>query len=405
MRSSGLSSTLGLALGLALAGCGGVEAAPSVDAGGLVDARDVDGAVADGGGAPIDAAMPSVDGGMPTSGIAPTDAVPGETLVESGALPVHVPAGGEVVLRIDALPTEHVTFFASFTPTDADLELDVLRWDGADALPLGTTDAGRGLRTLAVFDPSGPRTFWARLRGTGTAAVDATLTITRVPFADGATCPSDCAHLLQLPLPNDPLVDGYDHTASTIFRYQYGRRDLVMFIRHAGQAMRAIGLAPFVPEDLSQWDGQTPGTDVGAPRHASHQRGKDVDLSLYGLDGQSMWRSYCTTEQTADGRECVAGTESGLDGVANARFFADFFATGRVTMCFLDRELHPTVFAGLDTAVSAGEIPVSLSGLFTDGVHIQHWPNHDNHIHVRVSEVAGSALTFGDLPAEPFEAP
>lgn len=160
-----------------------------------------------------------------------------------------------------------------------------------------------------------------------------------------------------------------------------------------------------MPEDLSQWDGQTPGTDVGAPRHASHQRGKDVDLSLYGLDGQSVWRSYCTTEQTADGRECVAGTESGLDGVANARFFADFFATGRVTMCFLDRELHPTVFAGLDTAVSAGQIEVSLSGLFTDGVHIQHWPNHDNHIHVRVSEVEGSALTFGDLPAEPFEAP
>lgn len=394
-------------LGAVIAGCGGVEVAPSSDAGLGGDAlafADA-GSVGDAGDRPADAGMPPADGGPPASGIAPPGALAGEEPGADGDTWLTVPAGGEIVVRIDAAPTEHVTFFASFTPTNADLELDVLRWDGAVASPLGTTDAGRGLRTLAVFDPSGPRTFWARLRGTGTASVAATLTITRVPFADGATCPSDCARLLQLPLPNDPLVDGYDHTPSTVFRYQYGRRDLVMFIRHAGHAMRAIGLSPFVPEDLSQWDGQTPGTDVGAPRHASHQRGKDVDLSLYGLDGQSVWRSYCTTEQTADGRECVAGTESGLDGVANARFFADFFATGRVTMCFLDRELHPTVFAGLDTAVSAGQIEVSLSGLFTDGVHIQHWPNHDNHIHVRVSEVEGSALTFGDLPAEPFEAP
>jgi hypothetical protein len=33
-----------------------------------------------------------------------------------------------------------------------------------------------------------------------------------------------------------------------------------------------------------------------------------------------------------------------------------------------------------------------------DGVHLQHWPNHDNHLHVRVAESAMFA-------AEAFEAP
>ncbi len=386
-----------LGLGIALCGCGGTDAPPSVDAAATGDA----GPAADGGARDAGA----TDAASTPVGTAPAGAVPDEQPATSGEVALSVPSEGERVVRIEAMPDEHITFFATFAPADASVVMDVLRWDGASAASLATTDAGRGLRTLAVFDPSGPRTFWARVRSMEASALDVTLTITRVPFEDAASCGADCDHLLQLPLTIDARVDGYVHTSGTVFRYQYGRRDMVMFVRHAGHTMAAAGLAPFAPEDLSQWDGMTPGTDVGAPRHASHQRGKDGDFSLYGTDGQATWRSFCTTQTTADGRECVPGTESGLDGLATARMIGDFFATGRVTMCFLDQELIPVVIAGAHDAVGLGVMDASIEPLFSDGTHLQHWPNHDNHVHIRVSEAVGSALTFGELPAEPFEAP
>jgi hypothetical protein len=379
-----------------LCGCTGGNGAPPVDAGPTAD------------GAPVDAAaMHDPDAhGVLDDGIAPAGALPGEALATSGDVALSVPSEGERIVRVDAQPSEHVTFFATFAPALASVVMDVLRWDGSSAVTLGTTDAGEGLRTLAVFDPTGPRTFWARVRSMEASAQNVTLTITRVPFEDAASCGADCDHLLQLPLTIDANVDGYAHTSSTVFRYQYGRRDMVMFVRHAGHAMRAAGLAPFVPEDLSQWDGMTPGTDVGAPRHASHQRGKDGDFSLYGLDGQAIWRSFCTVHDTADGRECIPGSANGmLDGLATARMIGDFYATGRVTMCFLDRELIPIVIAGAHRGVTMGLIDPALEPLYADGVHLQHWPTHDNHVHIRVSEVVGAALTFGALPPEPFEAP
>jgi hypothetical protein len=175
---------------------------------------------------------------------------------------------------------------------------------------------------------------------------------------------------------------------------------MVMFVRAAGHAMVAQGRNPFVPEDLSQWDGMTPGTDRGAPRHASHQRGKDVDVSLYGSDGEASWRSHCTTRATSDGRECTPGTLSNYDARANAALIGTFFATGRVTMCFLDRELIAPTRAAVPGAVGAGLVPSSVAALYSDGTHLQHWPNHDNHVHVRVSEAADGAIVF-----EPFEAP
>ena len=368
------------------------------------------------GGAPIDAPILDVDApltpaidasAMPDAGTidgtAPAGTIPGEVLAFDGDVEVVAASATPAIIRIEAEPSEHITFFLSFTPSDADVEVEVLRWDGSSAVSLGSTDAGPGLRTLAVFDPSGPRTFWARITTPMRAPLAATLAITRVPFNDAALCTADCAHLLQLPLPNDAARDGYRSTAGTVYRYQYGRRDLVMFIRHAGQRMVSLGLSPFVPQDLSQWNAETPGNDVGAPRHASHQRGKDVDISLYGIDGVSAWRSYCTAERTSSGRECIPGTMHDYDGTANAVFFGDFFATGSVTMCFLDQELHPETIAGAADAVASGDLDSALVPLYSDGRHLQHWPNHDNHIHIRVAEEmpAGFVPSADDAMIEP----
>lgn len=355
---------------------------------------------------PIDDAWrESPDAAVVASGVAPRPGLPDE-IEGGGEVDLHVTPSAPALVRIEAMPDEHVTFFLTFTEGLRTIELEVLRWDGDEAVSLGLTDAGPGLRTLAVFDDAGPRTFWARVT-TELPSLDATLTITRVPFEDGPMCFEDCAHLLQMPLPNDAAIDGYTTRPSTVFRYQYGRRDLVMYVRHAGQRVAELGMAPFIPEDFSQWDGQTPGTDVGATRHASHQRGKDVDISLHGLDGRNEWRTYCEPESTGSGRECVPGSITNYDGTANATWFGDVFASGRVTMCFLDRELIPATVTGAEEASLVGELDEDVVPLFDDGVHLQHWPNHDNHIHIRVSESdAIGALSFtGDAEPIPFEAP
>lgn len=373
-------------------GCSGQDAIPH-------DPRRIDGGELDAETTPETDAGVSPDSGTIDVGIAPGDTIPGELSATGGEVGIDVAGDRPAVIRIEAEPSEHITFFLSFAPGDAEVELEVLRWDGTAATSLGLTDAGPGLRTLAAFDPSGPRTFWARVTTPTGASLAATLAITRVPFEDAATCAADCAHLLQLPLPNDAALDGYAPRAGTVFRYQYGRRDLVMFIRHAGQHMSALGMQPIVPGDLSQWNGETPGNDVGAPRHVSHQRGKDVDISLYGLDGVSVWRSYCTTATTSGGRECLPGTIHDYDGTANAVFFGDFFATGSVTMCFLDEELHAATIAGADAAVIAGDLEASLVPLYVDGTHLQHWPNHDNHIHIRVAEEVPAGFIGSTEPA------
>lgn len=374
--------------------------APRPDDGTIVNLPDLPDATRDVPAPPVDAGPPPTDTPPAPTGIAPPSVRPGARAGLDGATPLSVPANTEVLVRFDAEPTEHVALRLDFTPTSAPVTLSVDRWDGVRPAELWYTDGGTGLRVLAVFDPRGRRTFWARVRSP-VALGTARLTLTRTPFADGATCPSDCARLLQLPLRIDRAEDGYDHTPGTVMRYQFGRRDLVMFVRQAGRAMAAQGRSYFVPEDFSQWDGDIPGRDRGALRHASHQRGKDVDLSLYGSDGLAPWRSYCTARPASGGgRECTPGTVRGYDPIANAAFFAPFFATGRVTMSFLDRELLTSTRAGLDQAIEMGLVPASTRSYYTNGVGIQHWPNHDNHIHLRVSESSPGALVY-----EPFAPP
>jgi hypothetical protein len=325
---------------------------------------------------------PDAGGNPDEEGVAPPPEVPearpaqdGDNALTLGPTPT--------VFRIDAEARQHVAFVLSFSGVSGAV-MTVDRWDGVRPSEIGLTNSNAGLRFAT---------------GTGPA----TLKVTRTPFVDGDHCESDCARLMQMPLPNDPTVDGYDIDGGTYFRYWFGRRDLVMMVRHAARQRALAGDTPFFPYDFSQWDGLTPGVDVGSPRHASHQRGKDVDISLYGEDGVAPWRSYCTTQYTSDGRECVAGTRRNFDGRTNARMFASHLVSGRVTMSFLDRELIPSLRTGAAAAADAGEIPRELVPKYSDGRTVQHWPNHDNHIHVRVSEEA-----YGDsriLVDAPFEAP
>lgn len=372
--------------------------ASTLDAGvGTTDAGALDAGGIDAGG--IDASAP-LDAG-PTDAIAPPGTVPGAAPAADGSQTVSVAPDAPAVFELVVAPGEHVGFFLRFDPATAGVVMHVDRWDGADVTELGLTDAGRGIRTLAVLETESPRTHWVRLEATAT--LYATLEVVRTPYRDGPTCEGDCERLLQLPLPVDHDREGYTWTPSTVMRYWFGRRDMLMMIRHASRAMADLGYRPVLIGDLSQWDGLTPGTDTGSLRHASHQRGKDVDITLYGLDGETPWRTFCAPVNSGSGRECTPGSAMGLDGRANATLYAGFLASGRVTMSFLDRELIPLYVAGAEEAAAAGAIAPALVPLYSDGVHLQHWPNHDNHIHVRISEepYGGGGPTLAPAPFEP----
>jgi hypothetical protein len=63
------------------------------------------------------------------------------------------------------------------------------------------------------------------------------------------------------------------------------------------------GIAPVQLIEGTQADGQTPGTDVGAPRHpAGTHQGSDIDMAYYGSDGNDDLRSVC-----GDGTEPPSG--------------------------------------------------------------------------------------------------
>ncbi|MCZ7686330.1 MAG: hypothetical protein M5U28_49215 [Sandaracinaceae bacterium] len=175
---------------------------------------------------------------------------PGFRLAPPGAMEGELDAelAGDIVLtdawsapyRVDARPAEHVTFRLDFTPTSADVRWELYRYDGREPVRLAQNGAPdlmewEGFRAVAALDQAGSRTYWIRFRRADGGSADAVLAIERVPFTDAAVCADDCARLMVLPQPND-ASDGYGVPGHTIYTWQYGRRDLLMAIRHGGPA-------------------------------------------------------------------------------------------------------------------------------------------------------------------------
>ena len=301
--------------------------------------------------------------------IAPLGALPGETPADEGSmtLPVGDNDWGPAV-RVDAAATEHVGFRLDFSPSDAVVELQVLAWDGQTANSLGVTNEGPGLRVLAARDPSQSRTFWARAKGNvGTG----TLTVTRTPVADDPPCAAQCGTLLQLPLPVNAPLQGYDMPAGVVYRYQFGRSDVLTAVFYAGQRMASLGYAPFTLKDLSKWDGNKP------PGHETHTDGYHADISLYDAGGQAVWKVLCAGTSS----QCT-GAPNNFGAPAMALLVGAFFESGIVSSIYLDNVL----IAPLRTAADA----LLVDGLLTSDVHaiihsdaLRHVNYHHHHIHIR----------------------
>lgn len=301
----------------------------------------------------------SCDVAMAHDALAPAGAFDGEP-ASSGGNDISIRPDWGQALRFDVPASTHVTFRLSAS----NHEMQILQWTG-DAVEEMAITTGR---TMAVLDDFADRTYWVRARGdTSTSAVSATY----LPFRKGLTCEDDCARLMQLPLANDPEQDGYDMVEGVVYRYQFGRRDVLMSVRDAGRVIASQGVMPFTVEDLSKESGAKP------PGHASHTEGKDIDLSVYDVDGNATWIPQCN--ETGD--NCIRGTDFGMDVDSMARKIGALVAGERITHIFLDREFHDRFFAAADDLVAMGMLPPSAVPYMKSVV--MHWPNHNNHIHIR----------------------
>ena len=139
----------------------------SFDDAAVGDAGVPDGSTGDAGaeldlGAPLDAGH---DQGVtsPDNGVAPDDVAPDALPLADGATGVTLAASHELLYRVEVPRGEHVGFRFDFAPTTAAVTMTVERYDGVGPAYLGLTNGGRGIRTLAVFEPgSGAIDFEAR---------------------------------------------------------------------------------------------------------------------------------------------------------------------------------------------------------------------------------------------------
>lgn len=321
----------------------------------------------------------------PGAGIAPPGTMTGELDAESTGT-VSVDGSWGPPYRVDARPAEHVTFRLDFTPTTADLRWELYRFDGREALLLAHNNSAdlqewEGFRVAAVLDPDASRTFWIRFRREGGSSASGTLRIDRVPFTDGETCTDDCDRLLVLPQPNDS-TDGYGVPGHTIYPFQYGRRDILMAIRHAGRVMSAEGSAWFTVKDLSRWDG------LVWPDHDTHEAGLHADLSIINQAGEPVWASFCDVS----GNECIPGTISDFGARHMARLINALFDCGKLIWVLLDREFHGPLLDAVDELIAEGVIDpdrrpyFDATSLLCDGRPcVRHVAYHHHHMHIKVA--------------------
>lgn len=191
--------------------------------------------------------------------------------------------------------------------------------------------------------------------------------------------------LVAVPPPSS-LDDGY--VLQTPCRYAFLRVDVAVVLREAlRRTRRRFRGDPIGLGDASQWDGDRPATDRGAPRHISHVGGRDVDIGLPSSDGtQSLLRDRCRGVLLAQDRYgCAPGTVRGLDVQRLAHLLGTIcdLAPGEVIKVFLDDVYRKEIIAAVPALVERrwlkDEAAVALS---EDGVLVAS-PWHTDHVHVR----------------------
>jgi hypothetical protein len=188
---------------------------------------------------------------------------------------------------------------------------------------------------------------------------------------------------------------GYDYWKSSPEKYSYLRRDLVMLFQYAVCEVnqKFPSTTPLALGDLTQSDGMTPGTDVGAPRHpTSTHRGNDLDIAYYQTDGSNNYQIICGDGSDTngngqagrynDGYFCTTNTNI-VDFPRQAYFYA-MMATSPLARVFgLDQTLPTAVKTELDHQLSMGWITQGQHDRVVLGYGMAGgWEFHFHHTHL-----------------------
>lgn len=164
-------------------------------------------------------------------------------------------------------------------------------------------------------------------------------------------------------------------------KYQWGRCELVALIVDAASAIHAEmpDVSPIGVADLSQEDGEIPGTDVGVPRHPapSHTKGFSADITYFRRNGKTLEDSpACVTK---NGDFCDGSHD--VDVVPTARLFAYLARSKRLAQIIVDPMMMDDLGAALDALAQDGvDGATTARGLLTTNV-----PLHTDHFHFSVS--------------------
>lgn len=323
---------------------------------------------------------------------------------------IELPAGRSLVDI--ALPADRFVSLGVLGPTDALLAFDLIAPSTMSAVrskssldedgllprivsfwtPAGVeratalVDVSAPVTLARIITPASPETPWLTPRSAAPGK-------TRTPKPRPAPIPIAAKNLPPLLLVGLPVPasrdDGY--ILQSPARYQFLRADVAHALLEAFRKVRVrFRRDPIAVADISQWDGLRPATDLGKPRHISHEGGRDVDIALPADDGgPSIVRAHCDGVLVeADAQGCAPGTVRGLDALRLAfllGFLFDMEPEGRIERVFTDDAFIREIRRAAEVLRTRRWIKeAGLEGLHNDDI-MRASPWHTDHIHIRFS--------------------
>lgn len=182
-------------------------------------------------------------------------------------------------------------------------------------------------------------------------------------------------------------------------RYLFARIDVVKALASAFEKTRKkFKSDPIYIGDASQWNGQRPKTDLGEPRHISHEGGCDVDIGLPAIDTfPSSLRDHCRGVRLEQDRYgCSPGTAKGVDFDRLAFLIGTLVdeSPSAVVKVFLDDVYRREVVRVVPRLYEKRFLKeAARTALGEDGILVAS-PWHTDHVHIRFAGEKGRAL-FG----------
>jgi len=316
-------------------------------------------------------------------------------------------------------------------------DIDLVAYDGAGALlgsrigkqyPYSYRAQETDIEHYGFYSKNGGETFFVRVVGSGLVVENTyALEIAEFDYLDGSSCTDsgftfdECvgqqangAGLIPFPFPDpgDGHIGG-GYIWDTFSNYRFARRELVMAIR---DAMYEVELAfpetdPLGLIDVCQFDGITPGYDVGEPRHpeTTHDQGGNIDIAYYQTDGNNSSEVICGDGSVhADGFCSSAAVEQHIVDLPRQAFFmAKLHNNPRLRVVGVDKIIAPLI---QEAAEGLNALPESdpqhitsseLSKFSSKMAYGDGWPYHHHHIHVSFNwwtgaHVAGAEQADGN---------